>query len=155
MKNVFISHVHEDDEDLGKLKALLSKHGYPVRDASITSEKPNKATNEEYIKAKILRPGINWAGTLIVYVSERTKHSKWVNWEIEEANRLGKNVVGVWAHGSSAADAPQALLDCADAVEVGWNGKSIIDAIEGKSTSWVRPDGSPSDKQEIKRISCA
>ncbi len=36
VKNVFISHVHEDDEGLGALKDLLSKHGMSIRDGSIS-----------------------------------------------------------------------------------------------------------------------
>ena len=48
-KNVFISHVHEDDSGLAKLKELLAKKGMTIRDSSINSEKPNNATSEAYI----------------------------------------------------------------------------------------------------------
>ena len=34
IRNVFISHIHEDDEGLAKLKDLLGKSGFVVRDAS-------------------------------------------------------------------------------------------------------------------------
>ncbi len=57
-KNVFISHVHEDDDLLPKLKALIANAGMEVRDGSITSEKPNEAQSEEYIKREILAPRI-------------------------------------------------------------------------------------------------
>ena len=39
MRNVFISHVHEDDALLSDLKSLISRAGMDVRDASITGEK--------------------------------------------------------------------------------------------------------------------
>lgn len=49
IKNVFISHIHEDDEGLPKLKDISAKHGLQMRDYSITSDKPNRAKNEDYI----------------------------------------------------------------------------------------------------------
>lgn len=154
MKNVFISHVHEDDEGLARLKNLLATRGYVIRDGSINSEKPNRATSEDYIKASILRPRITWASTLIVYVSHETRNSEWVNWEIEEAQRQGKTVVGVWAHGASEADAPDALEACADAVHTGWNAEAIINAIEGRDTGWEKPDGTTRDPRSIARVRC-
>ncbi len=72
-KNVFISHVHEDDSGLGKLKDLLANHGMTIRDSSINSDRPNNATSPGYIKSQILAPQIQWAGTLLVYISPQTK----------------------------------------------------------------------------------
>ena len=43
-KNVFISHIHEDDAGLGKLKGLLRDNGMAVRDYSITADNPNNCT---------------------------------------------------------------------------------------------------------------
>lgn len=48
-KNIFISHVHEDDAGLQKTKDLLGNHGMIVRDGSINSDKPNNANNPEGI----------------------------------------------------------------------------------------------------------
>lgn len=64
-KNIFISHVHEDDALLPKLKNLISKAGMDVRDGSINSDKPNNATNEDYIMREIIAPRIQWASTLV------------------------------------------------------------------------------------------
>lgn len=154
MKNVFISHVHEDDEGLRKLKDLLAKNGMQIRDASIDASSPNNAKSPEYIKSQILAPQIQWAGTLIVYISPQTKDSKWVNWEIEYALSLGKKIVGVWEHGSNECDLPDALKNYADAVLVGWHSESIIDAINGKGGKWEKPDGTPSAPVTIKRHPC-
>ena len=105
-KNVFISHVHEDDAGLGNIKDLLSKNGMTIRDSSINSSNPNNAKSPDYIKSSILAPQIQWAGTLVVYVSPQTKNSEWVNWEIEYAHKLGKRIVGVWEHGAKDCDLP-------------------------------------------------
>ena len=59
-RNVFISHIHEDDKDVTALKELLAKNGYEIRDSSIDSSKPNEAEDKDYIKSQILAPCIQW-----------------------------------------------------------------------------------------------
>ena len=153
IKNVFISHIHEDDEGIDKIKSLLGQHGMTVRNGSVTSDRPNSAEAEDYIKYEILAPRINWASVLVVYVSPDTKGSRWVDWEIEYAQKQGKQIVGIWAYGEKDCELPKPLEDYADAV-VGWNGESIIDAINGKSDQWYKPDGSAQGYSAIKRYSC-
>lgn len=152
LKNVFISHIHEDDAGLKKLADLLKTRGMDVRDASIHKGKFNDAENPNYIKSQILGPAIKWAGTFIVYVSPSTKQSDWVNWEIEYAAKQGKRIVGVWAHGDKDCDLPLALEEYADAM-VGWNSGAIVDAINGKDV-WEKPDGGPCATVSLKRHPC-
>lgn len=152
-KNVFVSHVHEDDAGLGKLKDLLKANGMTIRDYSISSDNPNNAHSEDYIKSQILAPRIQRSGTLVVYVSLETKDSDYVNWEIEYAQSKDKRIVGVWADGESGCELPEALTKYADAV-VGWTGNRIIDAINGKIDGWENPDGTQASPREIKRYSC-
>lgn len=154
IKNLFISHIHEDDEGIGRVKNMAQSQGMTVRDGSITSDKPNSATNEDYIKYQILAPRINWASVLVVYVSPDTRDSWWVNWEIEYAHKQGKRIVGIWEWGAKDCELPEALNRYADAV-VGWSGESIIGAINGESNDWYGPDGSQQDPRQIARYSCA
>ena len=152
-RNVFISHIHEDDEGLTRIKDLTQKHGMTLRDSSITADKPNSARNPDYIKSQILAPHIKWAGVLVVYVSPDTKDSDWVDWEIEYAHRRGKRIVGVWEWGSKDCELPEALDRYGDAV-VGWHGESVIDAINGDSDGWFNRDGTSRDRRPIPRHSC-
>ena len=152
-KNVFVSHVHEDDVGLNRLKNLLKANGMTIRDYSISSDNPNKAHSEGYIKSQILGPRIQQCSTVVVYISPETKDSEYVNWEIEYAHGKDKRIVGVWAHGEYGCEIPEALKKYADAV-VGWNGNSIIDAINGLVDGWENPDGSPIPAHPIKRYSC-
>ena len=99
-KNIFISHVHKDDDLLPKLRELISRSGMEVRDGSVNSDKPNEARSEDYIKHEILAPRINWASTLVVLITHDTAQSDWVNWEIKYAIEQGKNVIGVFAQGA-------------------------------------------------------
>lgn len=153
IKNVFISHIHEDDEGLAKIKDLLSKQGYVIRDGSINADKPNEAHNPEYIKAEILAPRIRWAGTFIVYISPQTHASEYVNWEIEYAHKLGKRIVGIWAWGDKDCPVPDALEKYADSV-VPWNPDRIADALEGGSGDWLTAAGLPREARAIRRYSC-
>ena len=133
-KNVFVSHIHEDDEDVGKLKENMGKQGYNVRDYSITSDNPNNAYNEEYIKREILAPRIKQSSVLAVIVSPGTKGSDYVDWEIEYAAKNGKRIVGIWAHGAKGCELPDALKDNYDSL-VAWDAPKIISAIEDENFS--------------------
>jgi hypothetical protein len=156
-KNIFISHVHEDDDLLPKLKDLISKAGMEVRDGSINSDKPNEASNEDYIKREILAPRIQWASTLVVLITHDTAQSDWVNWEIKHAIEQGKNVVGVFAQGATDADIPEALRTHSDAAVVGWQSDRVVDAINGKISGFDDPaTGRPRSTPDytVKRFNC-
>lgn len=152
-KNIFISHIHENDHRLDPLKDLLSTSGMEVRDGSINSDKPNDASSENYIKYGILAPRIKWASVLVVLITPGTKDSEWVQWEIEHAASQGKRIVGVWDHGEAECDMPEALDRYADAI-VGWQGERVKDAIEGQINNHERPDGSIVPLRNTKRYSC-
>lgn len=154
VRNVFISHVHEDDALLQALKDLLASKGYEVRDGSIDSSKPNEAQSEDYIKREILAPRIRWAGAVIVLISPLTHTSDYVNWEIEYAAREEKPVVGVYAQGGTDSNVPDAFQKYGDAL-VGWQAERIIDALEGRLTNWRKPDDTgPIPGREISRFKC-
>lgn len=152
-KCVFISHIHEDDSKLSDLKNLMKRNGIEPRDYSINSDKPNRAKSEEYIKSQILAPRIKQCPVMVVYISSETKHSDYVNWEIEYAHGLGKRIVGVWARGEKDCEIPTALEEFGDAL-VGWHGSSIVDAILGDNTIQENPDGTTRREQSIVRHPC-
>ena len=142
-KNVFISHHGKDVAHVQKLRELMNRHGYTLRNASIDSTKTNDAENDHYIKYKLLRPGINWAGTVITLIGDKTHTRDWVNWEIEQAQKLGTRVIGVYINSLSQEEPtlPEAFENYGDAL-VGWTGNKIIDAIEGRINNFEKSDGS-------------
>jgi hypothetical protein len=152
-KNVFISHIHEDDSDIPKLKDLLNQTGLEIRDGSINSSKPNDAKSPDYIKSGILTPRIEWASVLVVLISPGTHESDWVNWEIEQAHRLDRRIVGVWAHGAKDSDLPENLELFSDAI-VGWQGDRIRGAILGKINDSYTASGTRRAPRQISRYSC-
>lgn len=155
-KNIFISHVHENDDLVAKLKDLIGRAGMEVKDGSITSDKPNQAKSKDYIKQKILAPRINWASSLVVLITRDTAASWWVNWEIEQAVAQGKNVIGVFAQGATDDDVPKALGLCGDAAIVGWQGDRVVAALNGEIQEWDDPQtGKPRSREwAVQRYSC-
>jgi len=151
-RNCFISHIHEDDKDVQKLKELVERIGFSIRDSSIDSSKPNQAKDHDYIKGEILAPRIRWASVVAVVISPGTSESSWVDWEIEYAEKLGKRIVGIWAHGAQEADLPVALERYGDAL-VGWNAKAIVRALEG-TDEWQDPAGESRPPRTIEHYNC-
>ena len=151
--NAFISHIHQEESDVPRLKNLMDGHGITARNYSITSDKFNNAKSESYIKGQILGPHIRQSSVLIVHVAPDTKGSEWVNWEIEYAHKHGKRIIGVWQRGALNCELPEALEKYADSI-VGWNGESIIDAISGNNDNWYNQDGSPYGYRNIRRHPC-
>jgi len=150
--NVFVSHIHEDDEHIGRMKDLLSSRGFDIRDSSINKDRPNRAKSEEYIKGEILAPRIRWAGTMVVLISPDTKDSRYVEWEIDYAQKLGKRIVGVFTRGSENCDMPEGLEDVADSI-VSWDGDRVLDAIQGDEV-WQDSTGTPRAPRDIDRHGC-
>jgi hypothetical protein len=152
MKNVFISHHHKDDQHVDKLTSLLAKNGYGIRNSSIRAKPANqerldKGLVKDSTIKRLLRMKISWAGTVLVLVGKETHARPWVDWEIREANRQGKNIVGVYENGlKEKVELPPALEQYATS-QVGWDSASIIDAINGKP-AFQNPDGSPCDRKD-------
>jgi hypothetical protein len=155
-RNLFISHVHEDDGALQRFKDFLGRNDEGIRDASIDSSKPNDANHPDYIKYEILKPRIQWAGCVVVLISEKTYASEWVDWEIEMAQKLGKRIVGVYDLGSaqSTPPLPPAFELYGDAL-VGWQIDQVMGAIDGQINNFAATDGTPqSPIFEIERVVC-
>lgn len=148
--NVFVSHYHNDEVNIGKMKDLLGDD-YSIRNYSVTSDKYNNAKDKEYIKT-LLRPLIKQAGTFICLIGPNTHDSEWVNWEIEQALKQGKRIIGVYLWGAKDSDIPPALEDAADAM-VGWNHDTILDAINGKNI-FTSSDGSTRPYVGGSRVTC-
>ena len=64
-----------------------------------------------------------------------------MDWEIREAEKLDRQIIGVYIQGAKDSDIPPALEEFADAI-VGWNTENIENALGGESV-FVNSDGSP------------
>lgn len=156
-RHIFISHHHADDAEVGKMTDLLTKKGYDIRNSSIRAKPANQRRLDQGLVKKetirrLLRMKISWAGSVVVLIGKATHTRSWVDWEIEQANKQGKRIVGVYVQGGKEADKPAALEKYASAI-VGWNADSIIAAIDGTGNPFQNPDGSPREAAHA-RVSC-
>lgn len=144
-RHVFISHHHADDAKVDQLTDLLRSGDNDVRNSSVRMKPANQRrmdegrVKDETIR-RLLRMKISWATTVVVLIGNETHSRPWVNWEIEEAKRQGKRIVGVYAYGGTDAQKPEALEKYATTI-VAWNTDSIVDAIEGEENRFENPDG--------------
>lgn len=149
--NIFIAHYGKDEKYIPRLKGLLTRQNYNVRDSSIVETEPNKAKNPEYIKG-LIRPRIDWAGTVLVLIGPKTHEREWVNWEIDYAVKHEKRVVGVFMPGATDADVPDSLNDLGDAC-VAWNSDKLAAAIEGENI-WHDSEGYDRPVDHTGRVTC-
>jgi len=153
-KHVFISHHHKDDAEVTNLTSLLSRNRHDIRNSSIRAKPSNQRrleqglVKEETIR-RLLRMKISWASTVVVLIGQQTHARPWVNWEMEEANRQNKRVVGVFIRGGTDADIPPAFEKYGSAL-VGWNSDNIIAAIEGTANPFQNPDGSMRQQHHVR-----
>ena len=157
-RHVFISHHHKDDAEVDKLSTLLNRKGYDIRNSSIRAKPANRERLEkglvkDGVIRRLLKMKMSWAGTVIVLVGKDTHTRPWVNWEIEQAAKMGKRIVGVWAQGAQECDLPENLIKYRDAM-VGWNSENIIDAIDGTDNTSQLPGGGEFPLQQIGRATC-
>lgn len=143
-RHVFISHHHADDQAVTNMTNMLARSGYEIRNSSIRA----KPANQERLKRglvsdntirRLLRMKMSWASTVVVVIGKNTSQRPWVDWEINQAKRQGKRIVGVYERGGTENDKPAALEQYASAI-VNWNAESIIAAIEG-ANSFQTPAG--------------
>jgi len=145
--HLFISHHHQDDAEVTNLTNLLSRRGWDVRNSSIRMKPSNeqrraKGLIPDAVIERALRMRISWAQAVVVLIGKGTHARPWVNWEIEEAHRQGKRIVGVYIRGGTEADVPPALAKFATQEIVGWNTDSIVSAVEGNNQPFQASDGS-------------
>jgi MTH538 TIR-like domain (DUF1863) len=146
-RHIFISHHHADDVEVDRLTALLSNSGHDIRNSSIRAKPANQRRLEQGLVKdetirRLLRMKISWAGTVVVLIGKNTHSRPWVNWEIEQANKQGKRIIGVYVRGGTEADKPSALEKYASTI-VGWNTECIMAAIDGTENLFQNPDGFP------------
>jgi hypothetical protein len=83
-------------------------------------KEPFDSERAEYIKRR-LGERINQASTTVVFASEKTADSPWVQWEVEKSRELGKRII-VTHVGERAPGNLPGWLRAADIKIVPWSG---------------------------------
>jgi len=131
-RHVFISFAHEDMGEVNLLRGQAKNDKLDLQFDDHSVKEPYDSTNADYIKRNI-REKIDRCSVTVVYLTDKTASSKWVNWEIEESLKRGKGVIGVYKGDTPPAKAPPAFQQNSCKI-VKWEHAALMAAIEEAST---------------------
>lgn len=131
-RHVFISFDHDDLDEVNLLRGQAKNDKTDLQFDDHSVKEPYDSTNAEYIKRNI-REKINHCSVTVVYLTDKTATSKWVNWEIEESLKRGKGVIGVYKGDTPPAKTPPAFQKNG-CKAVKWEHAALSAAIEDAST---------------------
>ncbi len=129
--NVFISFASEDINDVNMLRGQAKNENSDIEFNDWSLKKPYDSKDAEYIKRGI-RERIRQCSVTVVYISDATASSKWVDWEIKESIAMGKGVVAMHKGKNPPSHLPKVVTDFNVPV-VPWNQKELSNVIRKQS----------------------
>lgn len=130
-RNVFISFAYEDVNEVNLLRGQAKNEDIQLEFDDHSVKEAFNSKNSDYIKRQI-REKLERASVTVVYLTESSAKSEWVNWEIEESIRRGKGVVGVYKGDKPPKSLPTAIIDN-KIKAVRWSHTELMWAIEEAS----------------------
>lgn len=132
-KHIFISFANEDKDEINLLRGQAKNDNSSLHFDDYSLKKAFNSIDADYIKQGI-REKIDRCSVVIVYLSDHAASSKWVNWEIEEAIKKGKKVIGVYKGDNVPTKIPFAFkTNNCEAIK--WEQKALMRAIDNSNTS--------------------
>ena len=127
-RNVFISFASEDLNEVNLIRAQAKNENSNIEFNDFSLRKPFNSEDADYIKRGI-RERIRQSSVTIVYLSEQTANSEWVDWEIRESLAMGKGVLAMHKGDTPPKRLPQAITE--NNIEVvPWNQQRLNEAIQ-------------------------
>lgn len=130
-RHVFISFASEDLDEVNLLRGQAKNENTDLTFDDYSVKEAFDSSNADYIKRQI-REKIDRCSVTVVYLSENSAASKWVNWEIEESLRRGKGVIGVHKGDVPPKELPAAFVKNRCEV-VKWEHAGLTMAIQAAS----------------------
>ena len=126
-RNIFISFSSEDLTEVHLFRGQAKNENSDLEFSDRSLQQPFNSESEEYIKRGI-RERIRQASVTVVYLSQNTAGSNWVDWEIRESIKLGKGVIAVHKGDSPPSNIPSAIREHNIEI-VQWKQSKITEAI--------------------------
>ena len=117
-KNVFISFSVKDIDEVNLVRAHAKNENSDIEFNDRSVREPYNSERAEYIRSR-LKDRINQSSTTVVYVSENTANSNWVEWEVKTSLELGKRVIAMYKGDAPPRNMPPWLQD-ANITKVAW-----------------------------------
>ena len=130
-RNVFISFSSDDQDEVNLLRGQAKNENSNIEFNDWSLREPFDSEKANYIKQGI-RERIRQSSVTVVYISDKTADSKWVDWEIRESLAMGKGVVAMHKGDTPPGRLPKAITDNNISV-VPWNQERLSKAIENQS----------------------
>lgn len=129
MYHIFISHAWLYNEPYNTLvKWINNDTDIQWANYSVPIENPIDTNKKRELKQKLTNK-IALSNVVIILAGMYAAYSEWIDYEIDEAVRMGKYIIGVRPWGQERI--PKKVQDNAT-IMVGWNSKSVTDAIKKK-----------------------
>jgi hypothetical protein len=125
-RRVFTSYRFRDKAQVELLRGQVKNKNSDLDFIDMGLKVPFDSDNADYIRSGI-RERIRQSSVTLVFVSETTHESKWINWEIQESIDQGKGIVVVRKDPSDKL--PDALSNGNKVKVVGWNHEEIMNGI--------------------------
>lgn len=126
MANLFISHSWNYGDQYTRLKELLANRGYTFRDYSVPSSRPIVGANSDNELEQAIEQKMRLSSVVLILAGVYATYSKWINKEIEIAQKLGKPIIAIEPFGSERTSV--VVKNSADRICY-WNTVSIVNAI--------------------------
>lgn len=130
-RNVFISFASEDLNEVNLLRGQAKNSNSDIEFNDWSLKEPFDSQKADYIKRGI-RERIRQSSVTLVYVSENTADSKWVDWEIRESLALGKRVIVMHKGEAPPSRLPKAVTENNIPI-VSWNQQELAKAIDNQA----------------------
>lgn len=125
--NLFISHSWNYSDAYQKFTNLLDNRAYfYYKNYSVPPENPITGARTDRQLSDAIENKIRACSVVIIMAGVYSTYSKWINKEIEIAQRLGKPILAVKPFGASKISA---VVRQAANLECNWNTESIVDSI--------------------------
>jgi hypothetical protein len=127
-RNLFFSFASEDLQQINLLRGQAKNEASELVFNDWSLRVPFNSEQADYIR-KGIRERIRQSSATLVFVSDKTHESKWVNWEIEESAKMGKAVAAVYSGTAPPRRLPTELVRL-KVSPVPWTHEGIMTAID-------------------------
>ena len=109
-RNVFISFSSDDLDEVNLLRGQAKNENSNIEFNDWSLKAPFNSENADYIKRGI-RERIRQSSVTVVYLSDKTADSEWVDWEIRESLTMGKGVLAMHKGDTPPKRFPKAITE--------------------------------------------
>ena len=125
-KNIFISHAWNYNDDYYTIIEWLDRSLILYHNYSVPEHDPVDAKNTVKLK-KALTEQMKHASIVIIIAGMYASHSNWIQYEIDEAVRMGKKIIAIKPRGNKRI--PVEVQKAAHKI-VNWNSTALVDAVK-------------------------